>query len=78
MNRHLNRSISLAQVVSIYVLLRHGVISWSASIYMGLISKGIEGKSGKSAMPFRSVLRGVEGGSSLGVGLGIDWGHRGF
>ena len=26
----------------------------------------------KDNMAFRSVLRGVEGGSSLGVGLGID------
>lgn len=53
---------------------------------MGLIAKGIDGKkrgangavANKSIWPFRGVLRGVEGGSGSGVGLGIDWGHRGF
>jgi hypothetical protein len=76
--------ISLAQGVLIYVLLECRVISWGLGevhIYIrAATSKGmLVGKRGKLSlletkgnMAFKGVLRGVEGGSSLGVGLGID------
>ena len=90
MKRHLTTLISLAQAGLIYVLLECRVISWvlgEVHIYIRAVTSKrmlVESRGKlslletKGHMAFKSVLRGVEGGSSLGVGLGIDWGHRGF